>query len=381
MPDVQEVFRMATQKVRPDFGSMDRQEQHQRRRKNRRQTGGYVLLAVFVIAATAIGVVVTRQGQERPTPAQERNAVGSDSHPYLLDLETGDKRALLPAHVVHDLAYGPRAGPPGIASAQAYVPSPDGTRVAFSSGCEFNDAVRIVNIDGTDLQELGGTNNCGVRWSSDGTKLVYQARPGAGPCCIPGIPPTPDEDGVGNLFVHDLSTGQNTQITDLELERAHWWYLAPTFSADGQNVLFHLPRSSTETTSWDIWSVPVTGGELTLVQRDGSFPIVNPAPERLPGPDLGPSLYMQFLSPLANDLAGRSLVTGGAEPSSELAPAIQAIRWPTVSPNGYRIAYQDGGSIYVVLLPRQGIDCCQVTRVDQGSTAEWLDNDTLVVTP
>jgi hypothetical protein len=35
----------------------------------------------------------------------------------------------------------------------------------------------------------------------------------------------------------------------------------------------------------------------------------------------------------------------------------------------------------VVLLPRDGIDCCDVTKEAEGSRAEWLGNDTLIVIP
>ena len=47
-----------------------------------------------------------------------------------------------------------------------------------------------------------------------------------------------------------------------------------------------------------------------------------------------------------------------------------------MSPDGSRIAYQDGGSIYVVdLLTHES------SKVADGNTAEWLDNDTLIVAP
>jgi hypothetical protein len=32
-------------------------------------------------------------------------------------------------------------------------------------------------------------------------------------------------------------------------------------------------------------------------------------------------------------------------------------------------------------LPEEGIPCCDVTKVAEGSRAEWLGNDTLIVTP
>ncbi len=54
MPEVQEVFRMATQKVKPDPGAMERQFRGQRRRTTRRKAGVYGLVAALVIAAAVV---------------------------------------------------------------------------------------------------------------------------------------------------------------------------------------------------------------------------------------------------------------------------------------------------------------------------------------
>jgi hypothetical protein len=62
MPDMQEVFRMATQKVRPDPGFVDRQHENQRRQSRRRRAGALVLVAVLVIAGVVVGISVLRSG-------------------------------------------------------------------------------------------------------------------------------------------------------------------------------------------------------------------------------------------------------------------------------------------------------------------------------
>ena len=59
MPEVQEVFRMATQKVRPDSGALERQQSQQRRSTIRRKVGAYGLVAALV---GAIAVVAVRTG-------------------------------------------------------------------------------------------------------------------------------------------------------------------------------------------------------------------------------------------------------------------------------------------------------------------------------
>jgi dipeptidyl aminopeptidase/acylaminoacyl peptidase len=138
-------------------------------------------------------------------------------------------------------------------------------------------------------------------------------------------------------------------------------------------VIFHLPRDSTETTKWDVWSVPVTGGDPTLLLRNAAFPMLNPG--------LGPEgQAIQFVLPQTNDIVGQSLMTGRPFPRSDirltLVEATFSIWWPAISPDGGRIAYEDGGSIYVFDLFTR-----EPSEVAEGSTAEWLDNDTLIVTP
>jgi hypothetical protein len=73
---MQEVFRMATQKVRPDPGFVDRQHENQRRQSRRRRAGALVLVAVLVIAGGVVGISVLRSADEgkvipgsAPTPS------------------------------------------------------------------------------------------------------------------------------------------------------------------------------------------------------------------------------------------------------------------------------------------------------------------------
>ena len=64
MPDMQEVFRMATQKVRPDPGFVDRQHENQRRQSRRRRAGALVLVAVLVVVGVVVGISTLRSGDE-----------------------------------------------------------------------------------------------------------------------------------------------------------------------------------------------------------------------------------------------------------------------------------------------------------------------------
>jgi hypothetical protein len=222
MPDVQEVFRLATQKVRPDPGALERQSHTQRRQVVRQRVGGYALLAVLVVAGLVIGITSLQPDEQRPAGQGEQPSTAGATGPFFLDLGTGEATLL----------------PESLAGGEHYVVSPDGTRLAYTpEECSLpNGGVTVANIDGTGVRTIEpseGGSLCAPKWSPDGTKLVYQERIDA-----QGL-------NVGNLFVHDLSSGRRTQVTDLELTSAEWWWLAPSFTADGQNVLFHLPQADT----------------------------------------------------------------------------------------------------------------------------------------
>lgn len=60
MPEVQEVFRMATQKVRPDPGFVDRQHDRRRRRDRNRKIGALAVVAAIGAVAVGLSLVSTR---------------------------------------------------------------------------------------------------------------------------------------------------------------------------------------------------------------------------------------------------------------------------------------------------------------------------------
>jgi hypothetical protein len=74
MPEVQEVFRMATQKVRPDPGFEDRQYDYRRKKERNRKIGVYAFVAAMgaVAAVLVLRSVAERQSQPASTPAPTR---------------------------------------------------------------------------------------------------------------------------------------------------------------------------------------------------------------------------------------------------------------------------------------------------------------------
>ncbi len=144
-----------------------------------------------------------------------------------------------------------------------FVPSPDrNTWFAFigckkaPAPCEGDWRMAVGNIDGSDVRTItppGGRWASTPSWSPDGSRIVYEAQDGS---------------NSAGFVVEDVMTGEQTQIT--HLDGAFATILSPKFTPDGRSVLFMLPRSEGGTR--DVWSVPVTGGEPTLVISDAAFP-------------------------------------------------------------------------------------------------------------
>ena len=224
----------------------------------------------------------------------------------------------------------------------------------------------VANVDGSGartIEDPKGKSILGARWSPDASKLVYQE----------GITFTSGLPLVGNLVVKDRASGRRTQVTDLELTRAGWFFLWPRFSDDGRRVIFHLPRREDSASKFDVWSVPVNGGKPKLVLRDASFPV--------PFPD---GKTIAFV-PGARGFYGQSIAIADLDGSRRrtLVEATDAIWWPAISPDGTKIAYVDGIRPWELLrlrLRRRGLNGAS-TRVADGRTAEWLDDDTLIVNP
>jgi len=353
MIDIERLVREALQRHETDVPMPDPRETHPVAvRARRRQVlnvlgAGVVALLIALGAVGGIGSLLRTDGRRpaiEPTPTRTR--------PFFLDLRTGVS-SLLPETVVPQLA--------GFRVQVNYSASPDGTRLAYGSciniSCSGEDVMGIGNIDGTGAQTLRvprGLNGFLPRWSPDGSELVYQLRDGG-------------SDELGNLFVQDVSSGRRTQLTDLELSRANSWFLAARFSPDGRSVIFHLPRGvgAVPVHGWDVWSVPVTGGEPTLVLRDAMFPEYFPDGKAI-----------AFVKPSPG---GSTLQIADAEGSTRTlaeASSPDGIWWPAISPDGTRIAYRDGGSIYVV-----DVATGESMWVADGDNAEWLGRQTLIVAP
>jgi Tol biopolymer transport system component len=351
MAELKEVFEMVTKQTEPDLGSWKEQQDRQRRRGRNRRIGAFAVAAAIV--AVAVLAVITQREGGGSTPADEPivpsvSLPSVTSHSFI-DLRTGNETPL----------------PDTIsASGSSMSVSPDGTMVAYAGASKIDTylpAVFVANLDGTNVRPLEETRlspggAVAPRWSPDGSQIVYQAKGGA--------------EKVGALFLVNVATGGTTRLTDVKELSSHIWYMSPSFSPDGESILFTMPRGrSLNDQSWDLWSVSVSGGEPTLVSRDGANGAFSPDGKAIAYVELrnvGDTVRFGGLWVAGADGSGARRLVGGE---------VQLPRW---SSDGTRIAYGDGGGGISIVDVSTG----ETTKAfDAATMPEWLDDDTLIVDP
>ena len=298
----------------------------------------WLLASAATVAAIAVGALalVASDGGQAP---DETRAVSSGqappSGPYYLDLQTLEPTPLESPDAV-DCIY----------------PSPDGSRLLCYTP---NDVLAIANADGSGAIALGQLGNPEwepAQWSPDGTSIVYEERRG---------------EQLGNLFVRELTTGRKTQITDFDLTaEVGWYWIGPSFSPDGQRVIYMMERAGSEPFVVDTWSVPVTGGDPELLIENAAFPRYLPD---------GRIIYVR------DEPFGTELWIADPDGSSRLLVEAQiGIELPTPSPDGAHVAYKDGDSGLWVLEVETG----EVVHLDGTHLANrwgWADGHTLLISP
>ncbi len=138
--------------------------------------------------------------------------------------------------------------------------SPDGSKIAISSGAG-KLGIRIVNSDGTDLNEIANGNFRyqtqswqSQVWSPDGLKIVYQS----------------DENGNWDIYTINFDGTQKMAITQSPSSD-----LYPYFSPDGNKILFVSDRNGSN----DLWIMNSDGSnqvQLTQDPADDTLPVWSP---------------------------------------------------------------------------------------------------------
>jgi basic membrane lipoprotein Med (substrate-binding protein (PBP1-ABC) superfamily)/DNA-binding SARP family transcriptional activator len=297
-------------------------------------TGGHLASETIAVLESFRADIVDGTTVVDRTPSQ----LPPPPSPFVLDLAT-DERTPLPDSLVGGTDY--------------WV-SPDESWIAFGKCCTDDDGITVARIDGTDVRALArsdGHNQYAAAWSPDSTRLVYQEHHGS---------------AYGKLFVEDVETGEKSQIADAQLSVDSWWWLAPSFSPDGEHVIYQRYRQDASTEGFDLWSVAAAGGTPELILPDASTPMYFPDGETI-----------AFVDHRRSGVDGLDVSIIAADGSRRTIISAQKGVWSaSISPDGRKIAYADGRSIRIV-----DVATGESTTVAEGITVAWLGDDRLIIIP
>jgi Tol biopolymer transport system component len=340
MPDAQEVFRLSTQKVRPDPGFLERQEFRQQRTVRNRKIGAYVVVAAMV-AVGGLAIVSQQDGGEGQQPAGTTDAtVAPDPS--------------VTTHMYFDIATGQNSPVPiPLGGAALMEVSPNGETVAYSTCCDGDDQVFVSSLDGSATDDITpeGLDAYAPTWIDD-ERILFQVRPG-------------QTERLGDLYVANLTTGKVTRVVALPDEWDGAWIVISDVSPDGTTVLYHLPRGKGEDVTWDLWTVPLAGGEPTLLRKNAGYAQYSAD---------GSIVYLDHPVPFEGE-AIWTMDGDGSNARRLVEHRGDGIFWPRVSPDGTKVAYSlDLGVEWV------DIESGAVTATGQLTEyPTWYGNDKLIV--
>ena len=348
MPDVQEVFRMATKKIDQEPGALDRQVSRQRRRARNRQIGAIAFVAALgvVLVAFALATLPDRG----PRPADSTTPVPINTTPPI-----GAQIVSLSGTVLRQL-------PGSFSDAANLQLSPNGATLAFYR----NNAVETMQLDGTNVQVLTGQDpdpvgpHEGLSWSPDGSKIVYS--------------------WGGDIYVSNADGSARTRLTHAARGTGNY---QPAWSSDGSTIAY-----------WSGSNIGLDGGPpdaeiYTIAARGG-------APRRLTNDNV-PSIEPAWQQPSGIRIIYRKsydqelwIMRDDGRDTGKIRPNLVNPWSPAWSPDWSSIAFLsccadhqsiDGAPLLEVeVLDGKGkLHRLHVYVATDGNGPQWVSNDTLLI--
>jgi len=333
MPEIQEVFRMATQKVRPDPEAIDRQHRGQRRRVAQKRAAVYALVVVLLVAGAVVAINTLGSDHERPA--------GEGSNPP-------PPQAAEQTLSIIDVGTGTATEFTAPAGASGFDFTLDGSMVTYTEADDDgNTQVFVADADGSNAQQLthgeGGAR--GPRWSPDDSMIAYER----------------DTSGDSQIFVVDVPDGTSTQVTDEAggaVDPGGW-------TPDGGSILFSTFNASVD--QYSAVSVDLSTGQTTQLVPDGSVPTLSPD-----------GAWIAFNSYLKQGIR-LMLANGDGASRRTIARLTLEDGFEEWSPDSTQIAFAgnsdaDGSGTYVYDLATG-----EARFVTSGTIESWIDNAHILV--
>ena len=331
MPEIQEVFRMATQKVRPDPEALDRQHRGQRRRVAQKRAAVYALVVVLLVAGVVLGISTLGSNKEQPAnPPPPQSAEQTQS---IIDVGSGAATTFM--------------APPGASDFDFTL---DGSMVAYSDLDENGNAqVFVMDADGSNVRQLtqgeGGVGDYGgFDWSPDGSLIAYQRDTSDGP----------------QIFTVRVSDGVSTRVTNAPRGAVDPGGWAP----DGGSIIFST--INTAGNHFTAQSLDLTTGQTRLIVPDASTPELSPD-----------GAWIAFNSWLKEPNVRLILANSDGSARRTIARLTLDDGYQQWSPDSTQIAFvnnTEGAGTYVYDLATG-----ETRFVSSGTIESWIDNDHILV--
>jgi TolB protein len=328
MPEIQEVFRMATQKVRPDPEALDRQHRGQRRRVTQKRAAVYALVVVLVVAGAVVAISTLGSDHEQPA--------GDGSKPPRP--ETAQQTLS-----IVDVLNGTATEFTAPAEASGFDFTLDASKVTYVDVDENgNTQVFVMDADGSNVQQL--THGEGARqpdWSPDGSMIAYEQETSDGP----------------QIFTVRISDGVSTRVTN-EPEGA----VDPGgWAPDGGSIVFSASNAAGN--RYTARSVDLTSGQTSQIVPNGSTPTLSPDGAWIAFNSWSKEPTVQLILANSDGSAGRTIARFTLDDGYQ--------QW---SPDSTHIAFvdttdADGSGTYVYDLTTG-----ETRFVTSGTIESWLDN-------
>jgi Tol biopolymer transport system component len=235
--------------------------------------------------------------------------------------------------------------------------SPDGERIVFASQRATGDSAQLhlMDVDGSNVRRLTFSADTAAtrvlddyaEWSRDGTRIAFQRT------IIP-------EEGKASADIWLINP--ETQVETPVTTTSDVWDSTPTFTADGNAVIFESNRSG----SFELYRQPLDGGEaVRLTEREGNEAEAKESPD---------GSQIAFVSDQDGDFDLYLMDAAGGNIRA-LTNAEGNDRCPQWSPDGRRIAFSSerDGNPEIYVMNADGSDQRRLTDTAAAEeVADWV---------